>query len=103
MSAPAVEKYPRSNNLAVLIALKAIDIEPNALGVVFKNRPHIERLGPGLLVFVKEIVHLEEFALQAGGLGYARGGHSVRVRWSKRELAKDDLHSRPILTFKVLQ
>src|SRR2546428_13193788 len=98
MSANAVTRNPRIDSVTSLIPLEALNVQTYLAGKPFEDRTNVKRLVPGPPVFVQQVVHLPELALQPGRFGSVRSCQRVRVQLRDRELAEDNAQARAILS-----
>src|SRR4030095_5736860 len=68
-----------------------------------KSYARIREILPGVLISVKTVVHLPEFALHASRLSRMCGGQSVLVHLCQRKVMKDKTHLVTVLGFNLFQ
>src|SRR4030095_14789758 len=96
-----VKEDSLGNAFAVHIPLKAFDIETDLFCVAFEDWTHVKRVMPGLLIFVKQIVHLPELTLKASSLSRTCRGNSVLVSGHERKFSKGYLQPVAELTMHL--
>src|ERR1051325_916065 len=104
MRAFSVEEDAAFDCLVIVVAPKLFHVEPDPGRVAFKDRTHVKRLMPILLVFVNHVVHFPKLTLQSCGFGGAGGGKGMRVSRHERIFAENHAQLRwPKLRLHLFQ
>src|SRR4029077_2135043 len=85
--------------IAIQILAESLFIQTERASISGENRTDLRRVAPGVLIFVKQIVHLPEAPLKAGRFGSERRFHGVCMH-RQRIFPKDHTQGMPVLTLE---